>query len=298
MRSNKAFISILIVCLALIVWGNTKSGRAFKLYTASILSPLQNYTSIAISITRLRNENRRLKERVMVLCLENQRLAEYKYENKMLMQSLNFKERVSYRTVLAAAISRDPTGRNGILLINKGKEDGVDKNMVSITPEGVYGKVIESKGSTSLIQTIFNPGFCVAGLDMRSRAQGIIRCENGCTFDDVPVGADVEEGDTIITSGLGAIFPKGLYIGEIKRIRKPKNELFYRISVFPFSPTTAVEEVFIIVGEVPPLPEEEKPKEVKEIIEEKKLPKPTIIREKEKFIEPIIPEPRIRPKHI
>jgi rod shape-determining protein MreC len=67
---------------------------------------------------------------------------------------------------------------------------------------------------------------------------------------DVPHHADVEEGDLVVTSGLGEIFPKGILVGRVERVAYEEGHLFRRIEVRPFVDFSHLEEVFVITGVV------------------------------------------------
>jgi len=86
----------------------------------------------------------------------------------------------------------------------------------------------------------------------RTRTQGIVEGGGGarCYVRYVPRAEDVQVGDTIITSGMEGIFPKGLSVGEVARVVKKDYGLFQEIEIIPSAHFSRLEEVMVIVSPV------------------------------------------------
>jgi len=91
---------------------------------------------------------------------------------------------------------------------------------------------------------------------MRSRVIGILRWKGGpnCALENVPVQAHISVGDTVVSSGLGGIFPKGLLVGVIVSIGPDNTGLFHEIEVAPAADLSRVEEVFVVKSRRPAMP--------------------------------------------
>ncbi|PIS23834.1 MAG: rod shape-determining protein MreC [bacterium (Candidatus Stahlbacteria) CG08_land_8_20_14_0_20_40_26] len=285
MNSNRKFLILISISILFIIWGGTQSGKKFQLGSARIISNLQKPLTSTASILDARRENQMLREKLIKISMEREQFQSYVKENKRLTQLLSFKEKSSYLLLCAEVVGISPYPNEGIILINKGRIDGVKKDMICITPHGLLGIVTDVAKDVSYIQTLNNPGFRVSAMDSRTRAVGIIRQKNGLILDNIPIASSINLGDTVITSGLGGVFPKGLFVGVIKDIKKSQDMLFYVARVKAFAPSL-VEYVFIITQELP----EEVPVSIPTPKEKIKRP---IISEKP-AIEPIIPEPKIR----
>lgn len=285
MSSNKTFLILIAISILLIIWGSTRYGKSFQLGSARIISHLQKPLTSVVSILDAKNENRKLRKRLVEISREKELYQSYIEENVRLTDLLSFKERSSHSLLCAEVIGISPHPNKGIIIINKGRADGVKKDMACITPQGLLGIVTGVERDVSYIQTIEEPGFRASAMDSRTRAVGIVRQKNGLILDNIAMGSPLNTGDTVITSGLGGVFPKGLYIGTIKDIKKSRDMLFHVARVLAFVPSV-VEYVFILEKETP----EEAPISIQ--IPEKKIKKP--IAPEQPLREPIIPEPRIR----
>lgn len=285
MNSNRKFLILISISILFIIWGGTQSGKRFQLGSARIISNLQKPLTSIASILDARRENQILREKLIKISMEKERFQSYVKENKRLTKLLSFKEKSPYSLLCAKVVGISPYPNEGIILINKGRIDGIKKNMICITSHGLLGIVADVAKDVSYIQTLNDPAFRASAMDSRTRAVGIIRQKNGLILDNVPVGLSINIGDTVVTSSLGGVFPKGLFIGVIKDINKSQNMLFNVARVKAFAPSL-VEYVFIITQKLP----EEVPVSIP--TPKKKIKRP-IISEKP-AIEPIIPEPKIR----
>lgn len=175
-------------------------------------------------------------------------LAEVFQENIRLRKLLAFKESFSYELVPAQVIGRDPTNWFNTLLINRGSNSGIEKNMAVITPQGLVGRLMEVAPLWSRVLLILDQRSSVAALVQRSRVQGVV--EGGwklCHMNYLGPEADIREGDLIVTSGLeGGFFPKGLLIGEVTRISQVHSGLLLSAEVEPQAEFAKLEEVLVI----------------------------------------------------
>jgi len=171
-------------------------------------------------------------------------------ENRRLRQLLKLKEKNHFfsKTIIAEVISIKPFIFPGEIIVDKGKKDGVEKNMVVVTEDfSLIGRVIETGEGISRIFTIYHPSSRISVVVDSTREIGIL------TAGPVPFlslkyiesGSRISEGDGISTSGFSQFFPKGIKVGKVVRIKKFKNELFLKIYVKPFSCLSHLEEVII-----------------------------------------------------
>jgi rod shape-determining protein MreC len=90
----------------------------------------------------------------------------------------------------------------------------------------------------------------IAVLIQRSRSRGILegRTEDLCELKYVTRTGDVKKGDTVISSGLGGFYPKGILVGRVSKVEKRKYGIFQKVMVIPSVDFSRVEEVFIVTG--------------------------------------------------
>jgi rod shape-determining protein MreC len=98
-----------------------------------------------------------------------------------------------------------------------------------------------------MVQLLIDPSNRASVLVQRTREVGILETENGNDFFiKCRVHADVEKGDTIVTSGLGGVYPKGLFVGIVLRIQNVQDPLFKKLIVKIGVDFNHLEEVFIM----------------------------------------------------
>jgi rod shape-determining protein MreC len=105
---------------------------------------------------------------------------------------------------------------------------------------------------SSTVQLLFDPACKVAAMVQASRAQGIVTYTNGnyLTMRDVPIEESALPGDSVVTSGLGGVFPEGLFIGTIMKSGEMDGGLFHDIRIYPGADFDAIDEVFVITSSV------------------------------------------------
>lgn len=174
--------------------------------------------------------------------------AEVMEENVRLRKLLAFKQSSTYELVPAQVIGRDPTNWFSTLLINRGTNSGVAKDMTVITPQGLVGRVVEVTPLCARVLSILDQRSRVAALVQRSRVQGVVQGEGKlCYMNYLGPEADIREGDFVMTSGLeGGFFPRGLLIGEVVRLSQVRSGLLLSAQIKPRVEFGKLEEVLVI----------------------------------------------------
>jgi len=132
----------------------------------------------------------------------------------------------------------------------------LDKDSMDIdTPDGLYnlwfhvvaGKVVQVMGGLSLVQLLNDPLNRTSIMVRRSRAVSILETENGKDFfARFRIHEEVAIGDTVVSSGLGGIYPKGFLVGFVDRVFDDRDPLFKKVSVRPALNLNHLEELFIV----------------------------------------------------
>ena len=141
----------------------------------------------------------------------------------------------NYKTVPAYVINRDISNYSKTIVINVGKDDGIKENMPVIADDGLVGYVISVTNNTAKVQTIVDSSSSTSCLTSSTRdnmvCKGTIEETNTLKGTYIANGANVIEGDSIETSGMGGIYPKGIHIGKVKEIMNGKNKTDLTIKV-------------------------------------------------------------------
>src|SRR4030042_2096588 len=212
----------------------------------------------------LQKENVMLKQKIAELQKENDRIKEIAIANERLTHLLQFRETFSFFVKAAEIIGHDPSSWFRSMTINKGEKDGVRKGMDVISPEGVIGQIFKTSPYHSTILLITDYNSAIDCLVQRTRAKTIVegKGENRCELKYLLRTEEVIVGDRVVTSGLNGNFPKGLVVGEIRKVDKKGHGVFQYAELTPIVDLSKLEEVLIIM-ESSPLPKEEKGKKAK-----------------------------------
>ncbi|MDU2066040.1 MAG: rod shape-determining protein MreC [Sporomusaceae bacterium] len=206
-------------------------------------------------------ENQRLKSEIEASRQQNADMTEITAENDRLKLMLDYKKQATqFDLVAATVIARDPGTWTSIIVINKGTNDGLTKDMPVVTPQGLVGNVVQVFGSTAKVQLLLDPRSAVGALNQRSesRVAGIVEGSganhNAPRMVNLSRDADIVAGDHIVTSGFGGLYPKGISVGDVIDIANDEGGLLKYAVLKPAVDFDRLEEVFIIVHSREPIP--------------------------------------------
>lgn len=190
----------------------------------------------AATRTRLSEENRRLRNALLVSGARQARLRVEAEENARLRGLLGAAERGGLDVQLAPIldIDLDPTRQR--LMLNAGSGDGVRLGQSVIDAGGLVGQIIEATPTTAVVLLLTDPDHAipvaVARTGVRLVAYGTGR-SGQLELRNVPLSSDVRAGDQIITSGLGGRFPPGFPVGSIATLKPDDSRAFLVGDVVP-----------------------------------------------------------------
>lgn len=201
---------------------------------------------------KLYQENNLLNEEIERLRKENMLLTEARLENLRLRELLNMREdqKQEWEAISAKIIGRDLSNWYHSVIIDKGTEDGLKKNMTVINQDGLVGRIISTTKNTSEVLLVVDKEGAVGSLVQLSRTPGVVEGidhpKTLLRMIHIPHDAEIEENQVVITSGLGGVFPKGIRIGYIKQIILEPNGLMKQAIVQPFVDFERLEEVLVL----------------------------------------------------
>jgi rod shape-determining protein MreC len=235
--------------------------RPFDAATSGLTDGASSIVHNYIDLVNVQAENKQLKDKLAKLESDRARLEELENENRHLAELVNLKDALGLRAVAANVIGSDATGLAHTLLIGTGSYDGIRTGMAVICNMGVIGKVIATSPHASRVLLLDDHNSALDGFDERSRARGIVAgmVDDGVILKYVDRSQDVRPGDTIITSGLDGIFPRGLLVGTVKAVHREGPGMFLTVSISPAVEFRSLEQV-LVVTEPPPRPVEEQVK--------------------------------------
>lgn len=226
-----------------------------------IIAPFQNAVTHSIRFVKnvwsqyfflisVAKENENLKKVLSYAIEENEKRNEIELTNYRLRKLLNFKKTIDHQVLPAEIVGKDPSPWYQAILIDKGKSDGVEKGQPVVIPEGIAGQVTEVLNNYSKVLLIIDQNSAVDALVQRTRARGVIKGDSTdrYLFKYVLRKHDVRVGDTIVSSGLDGVFPKGLRIGYVSEVVKPSSGIFQDVTVAPFIDFEKLEEVLVLLN--------------------------------------------------
>jgi rod shape-determining protein MreC len=208
---------------------------------------VRNLWSGYVNLRHVRAENEQLKRQLSDLQVQFQRERADAERAHQLETLLGFQKQIELKTVAAGIIGAGASPDFRTVTIDRGTRAGVKANMAVIAPTGVVGRVVTPAGRASKVQLLVDRNAGAGALVERSRAQGVIlgAGEELLRMDYVSATADVKPGDTIVTSGIDGIYPKGFVIGKVESVDRG-NGIYKVLRVRPAVDFNRLEEVLVI----------------------------------------------------
>jgi rod shape-determining protein MreC len=202
-----------------------------------------------IALLHVREENEQLRQQLQQYKAANIEYREAVATNMRLQKLLELKESLPPPTLTAEIVGKDPALWFRTLTINRGSSDGVHKGMPVVTVEGVVGQVLNSSPNYSKVLLATDANSAIDVITQQTRVQGIVKGlgRDAFALHYVLKSAVVEEGDIILTSGLGGVFPKGLMVGSVSEVKKSRRGMFQDIAIQPAVDFTQLENLIIIM---------------------------------------------------
>lgn len=237
-----------VLSISLLSLPKQYKAQASDLAWRLLYSPFYQTGEMIRGLYNVHQTNEMLTRRIAGLIVTNSLLEEQGLENQRLRELLQLRTTFRFDVVPGEVLSRDPQYRLNSLVIGVGAAQGILENMPVIDTRGLAGKVLETLPDRSVVQLLFDPGFKASAVVQRSRVLGIICWKSGQLLElkYVPLSEDVQIGDLVITSGLGATYPPGLEIGRVVAVSQDKNLLFKTIDVSPSANIQNLEELFVV----------------------------------------------------
>ena len=240
-RGAIGIIITIVILILLVVFTNTKGNQMSYIENICnvFVMPIQNgftYLKNKISgndsffadMDTLKQENEELKQKNSELEQSLRELEIIKAENETLKEYVNLKDKYKdYNTIPADVINRDISNYSSTIIINVGSNDGIKENMTVIADNGIVGHVVTVSSNTSQVQTIVDTASAVTSTisttDDTIVVQGTLNDKKTLRATFIPTDAVVLQGDSVETSGIGGIYPKGIHIGIISEVVNTNN---------------------------------------------------------------------------
>lgn len=193
-----------------VTWGVATAVNAVVGPARAGLADVAHFWSLRRDKSRLRAKNVRLQARLVAA-------GRLEKENSELRKAARFLPRIKMRVVGASLVQRSGNPWESVLLVDRGKKDGVKPGCPVLAEDGVIGRVIAVDNGVAEVRLIDDQRSGIAVEIERTGVQAVV---SGSAAGLLKLryqasDADIRRGDHLITSGVGSVFPRGLDVGTV-----------------------------------------------------------------------------------
>ena len=252
------YIAIAMVLMVL----DHRNGWLWRMrYTASyVVEPIYKLASLpadgfhALSVAfadrgMLTEQNQRLREDLLLANAKLNRMAAVAQQNQRLKELLQTQHSLDLHVQMARVVGVDLGAFRHRMMLNVGTRDGVAPGQPVLDAHGVMGQVIDVLPNTSTVMLVTDPGHALPVVIERTGLRTIVYgSRNGeqLTLPTIPMAADVQVGDKLLTSGIGGRFPEGFPVGEISKVAPAASGMFLEAHADPSADLDRSDEVLVL----------------------------------------------------
>lgn len=221
--------------------------------------PVEGMRTLSVAFAdrqRLTEQNQRLREDLLLANAKLNRMAAVAEQNARLKELLDTQRSLELNVQLARVVGVDLGAYRHRLLLNVGARDGVKPGQPVIDAHGVMGQVVETLPTTSMVLLVTDPNnalpVTVERTGLRVIAYGS-RDGDHLSLPTIPMAADVQVGDRLLTSGLGGRFPPGFPVGEITHVAPAATGMFLEAQAEPTADIGRSADVLLLHDQAEPV---------------------------------------------
>ncbi len=257
---------IAVLLLSMVVVSAADRGRVtfFEDIAGMFITPLQNlvttvsskggdFVAVFTENSELKSENEKLKTELASVMQALRDAQEYKLENESLKGILGIKEsNPEFVFEQALVVANSQEGYSHILTLNRGSVNGIEKRDLVITTEGVVGYISEIGTTWCKVVTLFDSSCEIGALVTRTQDIGVIEgdfslaSDGKCKVSYLSNEVTLASGDSIVTSGIGGVFPSGLLVGNVAEIKPEAHGISQYAVIEPSVDFSDLKNVFVI----------------------------------------------------
>lgn len=222
-------------------------------YTVNV--KIKDFVDLCLNFSTVKEENNNLTKENADLKKQLLEYSDLKQENDQLRKVLKFKDsRDNYNYVATNIIGYAGGNILDGYIVDKGKDDGIEKGMIVIAADGLVGQVTSVGSNWAIIKSILNENIAVSvKVESTKENTGILRGYRNadgtaeCKVENLPMDSNIKEGDTIVTSGLGQIYPKDIMVGKVVSVQEDKVNVMKNAIVKASVDFNKLEGLFVVV---------------------------------------------------
>ena len=212
------FIALETVAISMVSRSSVVQRSEFMKAASSVSNTLSGATGSVTGYFSLGRVNNRLAQENTALRMENDRLRAA-LEQTVCADSIVTDDSLLFDYIPASVVSNSTDRLHNIIIINKGRRDGVKEDMGVITDRGIVGYVLSAGERYSKVSSMLDIDNMASAIHRRSNTFGVLQW-NGehpgeVILHDIPVHTEIFEGDTVVSSGYSLIYPAGLPVGTV-----------------------------------------------------------------------------------
>lgn len=215
-------------------------------YPVRVIGGMQ---SLVGSKKNLIDENIKLHHQQTLLEAELQKLLVLQEENLQLKELLLTSSQPNIRAMAAQILAVDTNPTRQMVILNKGKNEGVHVGQPVLDAKGVMGQVIDTGSMTSTVLLISDSKSAVPVRSNRTGERAILVGTNNMSqlsLINLPKTSSINVGDLLVTSGLGGLYPEGYPVGIVESVENIPGDAFIKINVSPVASLNRTRLVLLI----------------------------------------------------
>jgi rod shape-determining protein MreC len=245
--NNRLTLALVLSVLLIFVDHKLEGFKSTRVYLNSFMSPIQylaNLPGVILSESaqrltskeQLLAENQTMSNQLLLMSEKLQQFDVVVRENEQLRSLLKAPMRQESRKMVAELMAVDKNPYSQQVVINKGAIDGVYLSQPVIDDSGIVGQVMEVGSTNSRVLLVADVTHAIPVRSLRNDIRFIATGSgslNELYVEHVPHSVDIQEGDLLISSGLGSVFPEGYPVARVTQVVRDESRPFARVIVTP-----------------------------------------------------------------
>ncbi len=269
--TSKTFISICVIAVLLLGMMTVSAASrgkvtVFEDFVGIVITPIQNivttvaqksgnFVAVFSEHNKLKEENERLNNELKAQESQLREAEQYRLENEALKSALAIKsQNPDFEFCSALVVASEQSGYSYMVTLNKGSVDGIKKRDIVISDGAVAGYVSELGTTWCKVTTILDSSCEIGAIITRTQDIGVLEgdfslaTEGRCKMSYLANTVELNSGDSVITSGIGGIFPQGLFIGNVTEIKPESHGISQYAVIEPAVDISALKNVLVITA--------------------------------------------------
>ncbi len=255
-RAFHIIVLAVLLILSVVMMGKSLAFNDYRLSRAvqSIVGPIQKSGRSMIHRFHLGPENEALVQQNIELLRERENMFLVKEDTTLTEMSTpdstNTKRVRLYDYTYAHVIFRTTDRAFNYMIVDKGSDDGISRDMAVLSPQGVAGVVTDVSPNFATVRPILHPESRISAVVTPANQNGTVIWEGNdprvAYLEAIPQHSEINIGDSVFTNGFSNIFPKGLFIGTVKEVQVGNNASFLTIKIKLATKYTDLYTVYLV----------------------------------------------------